>query len=155
MQVTRLHWGVKESFRRYVEAAGGKIETRDGAERTADGAFAFSAAPGSDLRLEANGKLEGLGTFLGEIQFEAHGGMLSVKLSAPALEIGPDGAILTVADERGSRLEIARLDLSAATSGDEGGLIIPAALSLDGSYVLGDHYPPRTALDPVSLATAP
>jgi hypothetical protein len=90
------------------------------------------------------------------VRFDAHGGMLSVRLSDPALEIGPSGAVLTVADgaARNRRVEIARLDLTAMTSGDSGEIVIPAALTLDGSQVLGDHYPPMTALDPVRLAPA-
>lgn len=151
MRVTRLHWGVKESFRRYVEAAGGKIEVLDGAERTADGTFVFPAAPDSDLRLGGDGKLEGAGSFLGEVRFEAHGGMLSVKLAKPGIEVGPTGAVLTMADERGNRLTFANLDLAAAVLDDDI-LSLPTAITLDGMYVLGDHYPPKTVLDPVRLS---
>lgn len=152
--VTALSWGVKQSFRNYVEATGGAIETREGAERSADGGFTFAAAPGDGVTLDADGRPEGSGTFLGEVRFDAHGGMLSVRLSDPALEIGPSGAVLTVADgaARNRRVEIARLDLTAITSGESGEIVIPAALTLDGSQVLGDHYPPKTALDPVRLA---
>lgn len=153
MRVTQLHWGVKESFRRYVEAAGGRIEVLAGAERAADGTFVFPAAPGGDLRLGADGKPEGVGTFLGEVRFEAHGGMLSVKLAAPSLEVGAAEAVLSVADERGNRLHIAKLDLAAASSGEDG-LAIPAKVTLDGMYLLGDHYPPGTVLDPARLATS-
>lgn len=154
--VTMLSWGVKQSFRSYVEAAGGVIEAAGGAARTADGGFAFSPAPGGDLRLDANGKLEGHGTFTGEVKFEAHGGMLSVCLADPAVEIGASGAVLTAFDSsaRTRRVEIARLDLAAMTSGDAGEIVIPAALAMDGIQVLGDHYPPMTALDPVRLTLA-
>lgn len=150
-----LWWGVKQSFRGYVEATGGTIETRDGAERAADGGFTFSAAPENGLGLDADGKPHGQGKFLGEVRFEAHGGMLSVCLADPILEIGPSGAALSVADsrERARRVEIAKLDLTAMTS--EGGeFVIPAALSMDGWQLLGDHYPPMTALDPVRLTLA-
>ena len=153
MRVTQLQWGVKESFRRYVEAAGGKIEVLDGAERAADGTFVFPAAPSSDLRLGAGGKPEGAGAFLGQVRFEAHGGMLSVKLVAPALEIGPSEMVLSVADERGDRLPIAKLDISS-TNAEDGGLAVPAKVTLDGMYLLGDHYPPGTVLDPVRLSAS-
>jgi hypothetical protein len=41
-----LEWGLKQSFRAYVEGAGGSIAVGEGTTRTADGAFAFAAAPG-------------------------------------------------------------------------------------------------------------
>jgi len=147
-----LAWGVKQSFRSYVEGAGGSIELGAGTTRTDDGGFRFAAAPGDGLRLGADGKPAGVGNFVGEVRFEAHGGMLQVFLADPAVEIGPDGAAITVADgpDRDSRLELALLDLAAATrDGDD--WVIPTKLSRDGWRVLGDHYPPMTPLDPVRL----
>jgi len=154
--VTMLHWGVKQSFRTYVEATGGVIEVGGGAERAADGGFIFAASQDSDLRLGADGKLEGLGRFRGEVRFSAHGGMLSVGLADPGLEIGASGAALTVGDgvEHTRRLPIARLDLAAMTFADSGEAVIPTALTMDGSQLLGDHYPPTTALDPLRLVLA-
>lgn len=153
--VTMLSWGVKQSFRSYVEATGGVIEAGGGAERTEDGGFTFAPAPGGDLRLDADGKLEGRGTFTGELKFEAHGGMLSVFLADPIIEVGPSGAVLTVADSksRTHRVEIARLDLAAMTT-DDGEIVLPTALLMHGIQVLGDHYPLMTALDPVRLKLA-
>ena len=151
--VTMLSWGVKQSFRSYVEATGGVIEAGGGAERTQDGGFTFAPAPGGDLRLDADGKLEGRGTFTGELKFEAHGGMLSVFLADPAIEVDDKGAALTVADtaKRDYRVEIARLDLAAAATEPSGEIVIPVGLSIEGSRLLGDHYAPRTELDPVRL----
>ena len=149
-----LAWGVKQSFRNYVQATGGTIDTAAGAERAADGGFTFAPAPGGDrLTRDAEARPHGRGAFLGEIRFEAHGGMLSVCLADPAVEIGPLGAVLTVADgpARARRVAIATLDLAAATPGDDGEIVVPAALTLDGSQVLGDHYPAATPLDPVRL----
>ncbi|MBT9473741.1 MAG: HtaA domain-containing protein [Pseudomonadota bacterium] len=153
VQTTSLSWGVKQSFRNYVEATGGVTQASDGAARDADGGFTFTALAGGDLHLGADGKLQGTGKFQGELRFEAHGGMLSVCLVDPAVEVDADGAALTVADSpaRTRRLEIARLDLSAMTPGEAGEMIIPTALSMDGVQLLGDHYPPRTPLDPVRL----
>jgi len=152
-RVIRLDWGVKQSFRGYVEAAGGTIGVDGGAERTADGAFSFAAGPGEGLSFDADGTPSGLGAFVGEARFEAHGGMLSVCLADPALEVSPTGLVLTAADsvKRDWRGIIATLDLAAATTDDQGEMIIPAALAMDGIQVLGDHYPMRTALDPVRL----
>jgi Htaa len=152
-EVMRLSWGLKQSFRAYVESAGGAIETGGGAERAADGGFTFAPAPGEGLKLGADGKPEGVGRFVGEVRCEAHGGMLKVFLADPSVEIGPAGAVLAVADSgnRDRRVELAQLDLAAAAVADDGAWIIPAKLSRDGWQVLGDHYPPSTPLDPVRL----
>ncbi len=154
-RITTLIWGVKESFRRYVEGAGGVIEVAAGAERAPDGAIAF-AADADHLTLGADGKLEGRGAFLGEVRFEAHGGMLAVRLIDPSIEIGPTGATITAADTpaRDYRVEVARLDLNAAELNAAGELVVPAALAIDGSHLLGGHYPPSTPLDPVRLTLA-
>ena len=154
--VTALHWGVKTSFRGYVAMMGGVTEVGGGAEIEADGGFTFAAAPDSDLTLAADGSLTGQGRFLGELRFEAHGGMLKVFMADPAIEITGAGAVLTVADSaaRTRRVEIAKLDLAAMTAGEAGETSIPTALTMDGSLVLGDHYPPTTALDPARLTVA-
>jgi hypothetical protein len=152
-----LVWGVKQSFRGYVDAMGGVTEAAGGATRTADGAFAFPPASDSDLARDASGALSGTGRFQGEVRFDAHGGMLKVFLADPAVEIGPDGAALTVADSpaRDRRIAIASLDLSAAAADADGALSLPAKLTIDGYFLLGDHYPPGTLVDPVLLAPAP
>jgi hypothetical protein len=151
--ITALCWGVKQSFRGYVAMMGGVTEVGGAAEQAADGSFTFAAAPDSDLRLGADGALTGQGRFLGQVRFEAHGGMLKVFLADPVLEITGSTALMTVADSaaRTHRVEIARLDLSAMTTGEAGEAVIPTALSMEGALLLGDHYPPTTALDPVRL----
>ena len=151
-----LSWGVKQSFRNYVEGSGGAIDAGMGAARTEDGGFTFPAAPGEGLTLDADGRPQGRVGFDGEVRFQAHGGMLSVFLADPAVEIGPSGAFVTVADspERDRRLPLAKLDLAAMTVGDDGELIIPASMSNEGWQVLGDHYLPTTPLDPVRVRLA-
>ncbi|HEX4741311.1 MAG TPA: HtaA domain-containing protein, partial [Caulobacteraceae bacterium] len=128
-----------------------------GAQRAADGVFTFAAAPGEGLKLGSDGKPEGVGRFVGEVRCEAHGGMLKVFLADPSVEIGPAGAVLSVADTpaRDRRVQLALLDLAAATIADDGELVIPTKLSRDGWQVLGDHYLPSTPLDPVRLKLAP
>ncbi|HEY1926852.1 MAG TPA: HtaA domain-containing protein [Caulobacteraceae bacterium] len=155
-QAAKLSWGLKQSFRNYVEGAGGAIEAGAGAQRDADGAFIFAAAAGEGLKLGADGKPEGVGRFVGEVQCEAHGGLLKVFLADPSVEIGPERAVLAVADTRARdrRVDLALLDLAAATISDDGELVIPAKLSRDGWQVLGDHYLPSTPLDPVRLKLA-
>lgn len=152
-RVAALTWGVKLSFRNYVESTGGTVAAAAGAERTPEGVFTFADAGRDGLHLDAAGQLSGRGDFAGEVQFSAHGGMLSVYLADPAVEIGSDGAVLTVADSaaRTRRLTVATLDLSAMTSDRAEELSLPAVLTLEGGQLLGDHYPPMTLVDPVRL----
>lgn len=152
MSIT-LTWGVKQSFRAYVQAAGGETTLGGGTARADDGAFVFAAAPDSALTLGADDSLSGDGRFLGEVRFVAHGGMLSVFLADPGIETTPEGRVLTVADSaaRDRRVAIARLDLAGAARDADGALAIPTALTLDGMFLLGDHYPPGTMVDPVRL----
>lgn len=143
MRVTRLGWGVKESLRAYVEGSGGTIDADAGAARTGDGGFAFEAEDGSDLAL-ADGALAGAGRFRGRVVFQAHGGMLSVTLTDPWVEPGADGWVLSIAETATRRTPIARLGAL------EGGAMT-AVTTLEGMMILGDHYPPGTALDEVRL----
>jgi len=153
LQAVALQWGVKQSFRNYVEAAGGVIAVRDGADRTAEGEFTFTPGPGEGLSFDETGRPMGVGRFQGLVQFDAHGGMLAVCLADPVLEIGASEAAITVADSpaRTRRIAVAHLDLPQMTMDASGEIVIPAALSMDGIQWLGDHYPLKTPLDPVRL----
>ncbi|HLK26273.1 MAG TPA: HtaA domain-containing protein [Caulobacteraceae bacterium] len=150
-EVASLTWGVKESFRNYVESAGGAIEVGGGAARAKDGEFTFAAADGG-LDVSEDGAPQGTGAFVGEVKFEAHGGMLKVFLADPSLEIDEGRATVSVAEAPGRerRVALAELDLAAARLAD-GEIVIPAKLARDGWRVLGDHYAPMTPLDPVRL----
>lgn len=153
--MTALIWGVKESFRRYVEASGGTIAASDGAERSADGAFVFAAAAESDLALGDDGAPSGTGRFRGVVRFQAHGGLLSVTLADPWVEPGDGGGyVLSIAETATRRTAIAKLDVAGRTVGADGATELAAVTTLDGMMILGDHYPPGTALDPVRLVAA-
>ena len=150
MRVASLGWGVKQSLRSYVEMNGGAFTAEDGASRGPDGAFAFEAATDSDLAVDS-GAPTGTGRFRGRIGLQAHGGMLSITLIDPWIETDASGLVLSIAERPTRRTAIARLDLAAATTEPDGTLAIPTATTLDGMMILGDHYPPGTALDPVRL----
>ena len=92
---------------------------------------------------------------IGKAAKEGFGNVILVP--DPSVEIGPAGAIVAVADTRARdrRVELAQLDLAAATIADDGAWVIPAKLSGDGWQLLGDHYPQSTPLDPVRLKLAP
>ena len=95
MTFNRLTWGVKASFKAYVEAAGGSITLSEGATLAEDGAFRFAAVPGGDLAFAPDGSATGAMRFSGAVTFEAHGGMLKSTLTELGIEAGPDGLVLT------------------------------------------------------------
>lgn len=150
-----LGWGVKASFRSYVEMGGGEITPADETRREADGSFVFAPAGDATLSLDAEDRPAGEARFAGAVKFFAHGGMLNITIMDPALEIAGGKAVLTVVDtyhlpDRSRRLEIANLDLAGAVrEGDE--LVIPTLLTIPGMQLLGDAYMPNTPLDPVRL----
>ncbi len=151
MSFNTLTWGVKASFRSYVEAAEGSITVSDGATRTEDGAFVFKAMPGGDLRIGEDGAASGAVRFRGAVAFEAHAGMLRATLAEFGIDGGPEGLTLTVLEapmNRG-RCAIARLTPIAWTP--EGAVTLRAEITVDGMYQIADNYPPGTELDPVRL----
>lgn len=147
--MTTLTWGVKQSFRSYVEMSGGTASADEGAAATPDSVFVFEAAPASDLAVAANGALSGTGRFRGRVTFQAHGGMLKVTLTDPWLETTLEGPVLTIAETPTRRTAIAKL--GAGQRAEDGALEFPAAITLDGMMIIGDHYPPGTALDRVRV----
>ena len=95
MSFSKLTWGVKASFRSYVEAAAGSISVSDGALRTEDGVFVLEALPGGNLVIAPDGSATGATEFQGQITFEAHGGMLKATLNELRVEAGPDAVSYT------------------------------------------------------------
>ena len=151
MSFNKLTWGVKASFRSYVEATGGSITLSDGATRADDGSFIFTAAPGGDLSIAPDGTATGSVRFLGTVTFEAHGGMLKSTITELGLESGADGFVLTALEGpmNKGRCTIAELGPVAVGAGDA--LTIVAKITFDGMYQIADNYPPGTELDPLQL----
>ncbi len=152
MSISRLTWGVKASFRSYVEGAGGAVSVSDGATRTEDGAFVFAAVPGGDLTIAADGSASGAIRFQGTVTFEAHGGMLNSTLAEIGLEVDAEqGLVLTVlqAPMNTDRCAIATLKVVEAGPGEA--VTLGAQITFDGMYQIADNYPAGTELDPVRL----
>ena len=149
MSFSKLIWGVKASFRGYVEAAGGSITLSDGATRTEDGAFVFTAVPGGDLSIAPDGSAAGAMRFKGSVTFEAHGGMLKSTLTDLGIEASAEGLVLTVleAPMNTDRCVIAELGLIEG----EDSLTFHTKITIDGMYQIADNYPPGTELDPLRL----
>ena len=151
MSFSTLTWGVKASFRSYVEGAEGSIAVSDGATRAEDGTFIFTAVPGGDFAISPDGNATGSMRFKGTVTFEAHGGMLKSTLSELGLEVGEDGPVLTVleAPSNQDRCAIARLNF--VEKDPNNATTLGAKITMDGMYQIADNYPPDTELDPVRL----
>ena len=151
MNPKSLIWGVKASFRGYVEAAGGSITLADGARQREDGTFEFPASPDSQLNITADGSATGSARFEGTVSFEAHGGMLKSTLSEIGVEVGSEGLVLTALDTQMNqgRCAIATLQPTESHAGHT--LSLTAQITMDGMYQIADNYPPGTELDPVHL----
>lgn len=151
MSFNKLTWGVKASFRGYVEAAGGSITVEDGATRTEDGAIVFSAVPGGDLAIAEDGSATGSMRFTGTAIFEAHGGMLKSTLTELGIDAGPDGMFITVLEAPMNTDRCAIAELSFIEAGADGAVTLKSEITMDGMYQIADNYPPGTELDPVLL----
>ena len=151
MSFNKLTWGVKASFRGYVEAAEGSITLSDGATHAEDGTFVFMAQPGGDLSIAADGSATGTMRFNGTVTFEAHGGMLKSTLTELGLEAGDDGLVLTVLDGLMNKSRCAVAELGPVEVSAAGGMTIASKITIDGMYQIADNYPPGTELDPIFL----
>ncbi len=151
MSFKRLTWGVKASFRNYVEAAGGAIDLSDGATRAEDGSFVFAAVPGGDLTIGPDGRADGAMRFQGTVTFEAHGGMLKSTLTELGVEIENDELVLTAVDTQLNRGRCAIATLRPIEVDQDDVTTLGAEITLDGMYQIADNYPPGTELDPVRL----
>lgn len=152
MSFSKLTWGVKASFRGYVEAAGGSITLSDGATRAEDGSFVFTALPGGDLSIAPDGTATGAMRFQGSVTFEAHGGMLKATLAELGVEAGADGLFLTVLEAPTNEGRCAIAQLGPVEVGADDAITLRSEITLDGMYQIADNYPPGTELDPVHLS---
>jgi hypothetical protein len=151
MSFSKLTWGVKASFRSYVEAVGGSINLSDGATRTEDGAFVFTAVPGGDLTIAADGSASGAMQLQGTITFDAHGGMLKSTLTELCVEVGSDGLVLTALEAPMNQGRCTIAKLGPVEVGADDAVTVGAEITLDGMYQIADNYPPGTELDPLRL----
>ena len=160
----KLDWGVKESFRDYIEGpvAQGHIDVFKPAIRKADGTFRYSKGKGS-IDVEADTADVG---FKGRVFFTGHGGALELWVSKPRLQLdGDDGILLVDTASRSSKtgkittrtdvefasLDLTGVDLEANAKDLVKATDIPAELTEDGASYFGGFYAAGTALDPVSF----
>ncbi|MFJ4191942.1 HtaA domain-containing protein [Kitasatospora sp. NPDC089509] len=153
-----LDWGVKASFRSYIEgpaSQGGAVELTGGATRNADGTFHFGLASAKyDLGTHALSS-----SFTGGVHFTAHHGALDVALSD--LKITTSGTTGTLTADTASKesmgaTEITRRDdvpLVTFTVGRDttGGTPTATKLTEQGAQAFAGFYQAGTDMDPLSL----
>ena len=153
-----LDWGLKESFRAYVEGpiADGEITMIAPATRNTDGTFRFPDGTG-----EVDPDAGTVSVHLaGGVSFYGHEGSLDLTIDDVRLQIaGGTGAI--VVDMRSGAetypdLEIVTLDLGGQQlDPDPDGVVtlidVATTLTAGGSTALGEFYPPGTSMDPFTF----
>ncbi|HEY1134820.1 MAG TPA: HtaA domain-containing protein [Nocardioides sp.] len=155
-----LRWGIKASFIDYVRRMpGGKGSISDGAVPVgaAEVLYALDAAP-------PVATLDGATrawAFVGDVRFAGHGGMMFVRLASPWIEVGPDGARLTIEDPHQTpgapRLPLADLTLVRHPSpeADADGVELWAAddvrLTAEGSSLFNDVYGAGEPFEPLTV----
>ncbi|GHG73706.1 HtaA domain-containing protein [Streptomyces griseocarneus] len=152
-----LDWGVKQSFRAYIEKQKGKIELGDGAQQKSAG-FRFPKGHG---KFDASsGSVEA--AFNGSVRFTAHSGKLDLKLSDIKVKATGAAGILT-ADVISSGtvtedVPLAALKLTAGSLKAKDGVValagVPATLTEEGAKAFAGYYTKGETLDPVTLAVA-
>ena len=153
-----LDWGLKESFRAYVEGpiADGEITMIAPATRSADGTFRFPDGIG-EVDPEAGTATVQLA---GGVSFYGHEGSLDLTIDDVRLEIAGGAGAIVVDMRSGAEtypdLEIVTLDLGGQQlDPDPDGVVsladVATTLTAAGSGALGEFYPPGTAMDPFTF----
>ncbi|WP_405493466.1 HtaA domain-containing protein [Streptomyces sp. NBC_00096] len=158
----KLAWGVKESFRKYVQGAGGTVTPTDGAVASGD-SFAFGGGKGTlDTKTQ---KLNA--SFAGNLRFQyaAHG----IDMSFGNVRINTEGdkgtLVLDVKTATAVKANIpfATLDLSKAEYKTKDGLLslnaVRTALTAEGAAAFandttGSMYKPGDRVDDVNLTVS-
>jgi Htaa len=163
-----LDWGVKQSFRNYIEGgiAAGTITVSDGATRNGDGTFHFPLRDGT-FDPDTNATIV---QFDGTVHMEGHDGALEMTVANPRVELTPTQARL-IADVTSLPLnggpmatypavQFASLALAGVDpvvdlgAGTTTWSAIPAFLSAPAVPAFANHYSVGGAIDPVSFSYA-
>ncbi|WP_424533549.1 HtaA domain-containing protein [Sphaerisporangium viridialbum] len=130
-----MAWGVRASFRAYVEEAG---EIRIEAPASAAGRefrFRRAACDGDVVRYE------------GAVLFTAHGGLLRLEVRDPSIHREGERLVLSVADTTAPGRRLILADLEPATDGSG----LHATLAPEGAVAFDFRYPAGSPLEPVHL----
>lgn len=152
-----LDWGVKASFREYIEdfAQEGRIEVGGGAATAEDGSYRFPVVSGSYDEETGVNEVQ----YAGSVNFFAYGGILDITIENPkvVLDGSGDGAVfahVVAGGENLEELELVALDATGVTpvTGTktltwEG---VGSAITAAAEPVFG-NYPAGTAFDDVAF----
>ena len=151
MQYKKLTWGVKRSFRDYVEAAGGTIDISKGVSRNDSGEFVFEAQTGGNFSVSLSGDASGWTIFGGAVEFVANGGMLKATIAELGVESGPEGPVLTMLEGPANENRCVVAKLIPLLDNSSESVTFKSEITLDGMFQIADNYPPGTEMDPVSI----
>src|SRR5690349_16780739 len=143
-----MAWAVKDSFVRYVQSMhDGRILLRDGAAVTNTRQFYF---PFKSLDQSAGDHF--VLQFGGEARFLAHHGLMSVAICNPKIEVGPDGACLSI-EQGNETVQLADLRLPAVSVEDGVTMWanVQVALTSAGAAVFADSYSAGETLAPLTM----
>lgn len=152
-----LEWGVKRTFIEYVSGlADGEITADEPATISELGRFSFPAQPGPGLDAKTG---FGVFKFRGAAHAAGHFGMMSVTITDPWIEIGPDGAALTIPDPdrgaaSGKRIALATLTLETE-DGSKVWADIASTLTVEAIGIFNRQYESGSAMDPVTVVLHP
>ncbi|MBD5785151.1 HtaA domain-containing protein [Cellulosimicrobium terreum] len=157
-----LTWGVKESFRTYIQGsiAKGGATASDGAS-VVDGIFRFGQADGGTWSASTG---RGTVAYDGSVRFTGHDGQLDLVVENPVVDVtvattarllvdvrskGLDGSTV---DEK--RVAFATLALGSPSTAKDGSVTYTdavATLTADGARAFSGFYAAGDALDPVTF----
>lgn len=144
-----LAWGVKASFRQYLESTGdAQWGFGAGAALTQHGELYFPLAR-VDVQRDADGTpTSGTLSFDGKVSVSAHFGMLDIVIDAPSISFGREGAALSAQGRT-----LAKLSFSDPVV--DGDVLmwheVPSTLAMEAVALFGGSYGPGTAMDPLTV----
>lgn len=159
-----LDWGVKKSFRDYIEGhiAAGVITPSEGATRNPDGTFHFPVLEGEYVPATKALSL----TFAGSVHMSGHHGGLNMTVREPRVVITPEDTSLyakvvskpldgsETPDE--ASVHFATFDVSGSEPVVDGGVTtwsaVPAAIAAGSVGPFAGHYSIGTPIDPLSFS---
>jgi hypothetical protein len=157
-----LRWGVKATFLHYLaRTPGTRVSVGGGAGYLETGEFTFPAARYVDPDPEFRG---GIVQFEGDVRFVGHGGLMSVGLAEPWIELDRCRARLSFAHDGGhgeagmpARVALADLEWDVAERGEgsSGWRTASASLLPAGGPVFNDVYGVGEPLAPVRVRLGP
>src|SRR5690606_18177390 len=147
----RLTWGVASDFRAYVTGpiAKGSISTTGS---TYNGSTFTFIQSGGNANIDT---WTGSGHYGGSVNFTGHGGALNLTMSSPSVRLTGPGTGVLVLTVNGKRVDLATVNLAAATRTSENGAVrfagAPVTLTTAGAAAFDGFYSAGKTLDPVTV----